>query len=361
MHPDPDIAASLGDGERELIRFFDDLLVGDLTLDRLLRRVAAHLSCEVGVKASDAPSGRLSVNGEPSRGGTPGPSAMTLIGTSGDTVWLQRGTEPPRANDELALERLGVTASVLARSTSANPSVFSESALVEVAISATADRADRARCLRALGFDAAGTVRVMAFVGEADADGRFVKHVRESGARAHSAELGDVRAVVVQGGMALGWDVPAGCRLAVGSGVPASSAVNSWQEAEVALQFALPSTHDHGPYGLEEAVGVDAAQVGCFGLLARYVPRDEISATAEVAALDRLAADPGGPELLRTLEAVAATESVRRAAAMIHLHHNSVRHRIERAEKDLGFSVTEPYGRVRLMTALTLRRLRDAK
>jgi DNA-binding PucR family transcriptional regulator len=42
------------------------------------------------------------------------------------------------------------------------------------------------------------------------------------------------------------------------------------------------------------------------------------------------------------------------------LHHNSVATRVQRAERLLGFSITEPYGRSRLLLGLVLRRLRDS-
>jgi DNA-binding PucR family transcriptional regulator len=122
----------------------------------------------------------------------------------------------------------------------------------------------------------------------------------------------------------------------------------------------LPSTHDSPPYTVEEAAIVDVRNVGCFSLLADRLTQEDISEAAEVSILDAIAAEPGGADILRTLEIVAATESLRKAASMLHMHHNSVRLRVTKAEQMLGFDVSAPYGRVRLMMSLVLRRLRDS-
>jgi molybdenum-dependent DNA-binding transcriptional regulator ModE len=63
----------------------------------------------------------------------------------------------------------------------------------------------------------------------------------------------------------------------------------------------------------------------------------------------------------QTLLAVAATDSLRQAGRTAHLHHNSVAHRVERAEKVLGFACTEPFGRARLLLTLTLHRLLESR
>lgn len=63
------------------------------------------------------------------------------------------------------------------------------------------------------------------------------------------------------------------------------------------------------------------------------------------------------PDTLNVLEAVAATESIRQAAQLVHLHHNTVATRLDAAEEVLGFPLREIYGRTRLLVALTLYRL----
>jgi methyl acetate hydrolase len=64
---------------------------------------------------------------------------------------------------------------------------------------------------------------------------------------------------------------------------------------------------------------------------------------------------------LDTLEALAATDSVRAAAQVLGLHHSTVQTRIARIEHDLGFGVTAPSGRQRAAAALHLHRLRTVR
>ena len=58
--------------------------------------------------------------------------------------------------------------------------------------------------------------------------------------------------------------------------------------------------------------------------------------------------------MMTVLEAVAATESIRRAAQLVHMHHNTVAQRVRDAENVLGYPLTEPCGRTRLMVGLIL-------
>ncbi|KIM14422.1 hypothetical protein QV65_32225 [Rhodococcus erythropolis] len=166
--------------------------------------------------------------------------------------------------------------------------------------------------------------------------------------------------VLISGVIPEDLSVPVGARVIVGPLVPALFVCRSWLEARDALQFALPSTHDAPPYSDGEAVVFESDRVGCFSLLARYLPTNAISEVAEVRALGLLTRGAGGNEMLRTLEAVASMDSIRQAAANIHMHHNSVSHRVSRAEEALGFDITAPYGRVRLMMTLILHRLHAA-
>ena len=59
-------------------------------------------------------------------------------------------------------------------------------------------------------------------------------------------------------------------------------------------------------------------------------------------------------DMMTVLEAVAATESIRRAAQLVHMHHNTVAQRVRDAENVLGYPLTEPCGRTRLMVGLIL-------
>ena len=109
-----------------------------------------------------------------------------------------------------------------------------------------------------------------------------------------------------------------------------------------------------------EAVMVRGHHLGGYALLAEKLDPDDIAAVPDVERLDQLCSDDDD-EMLRTLEAVASTDSLRKAAHSVHMHHNSLARRVERAEHVLGFGITEPYGRTRLFLALTLRRIRGSR
>ncbi|MEV7233404.1 helix-turn-helix domain-containing protein [Streptomyces sp. NPDC051020] len=60
---------------------------------------------------------------------------------------------------------------------------------------------------------------------------------------------------------------------------------------------------------------------------------------------------------MEVLDAYCATRSPRRAADLLHLHHNSVARRLEPIAKTLGIELTEPTGLMRARHALTPWRL----
>jgi sugar diacid utilization regulator len=154
-----------------------------------------------------------------------------------------------------------------------------------------------------------------------------------------SVVLGDVRAV-------LATEVPETTgRLGVGPLLPAIDAAKSWHGARTALRY----TSDGEP-----VVWFD--RLGSLALLAERVGRADIAALPDVLALDGLAVDP---ELITALDALCATGSVRKAAAVLHRHHSTMTTRLARAEAALGFGLDEASGRLRLHLALMLRRLRD--
>jgi DNA-binding PucR family transcriptional regulator len=55
---------------------------------------------------------------------------------------------------------------------------------------------------------------------------------------------------------------------------------------------------------------------------------------------------------------VAASASLRAAAATLLVHHSTLQERITHAERLLGWPIRGPHGRQRLYLALALRRLR---
>lgn len=150
--------------------------------------------------------------------------------------------------------------------------------------------------------------------------------------------------------------IPAGLRVAYVAGRPASAAREAWLHVRNALRFALPARHDEDAPSLDSAVMINADDVGAYLVLAEQLTPESMSRIPDVQRLDHLL-NQAPPDILDTLLAVSATDSLRMAARATHMHHNSVAHRVERAQSVLGFALTEPYGRARLLLVLTLHRL----
>ncbi|MCZ0975276.1 helix-turn-helix domain-containing protein [Streptomyces albulus] len=122
----------------------------------------------------------------------------------------------------------------------------------------------------------------------------------------------------------------------------------SWAQARTALRFAAQGTDDDpGP----STVYADA--LGAVMLLAGGL--DPASPPADVRALERAARS--GPGVLRTLVEFTSHASLRLSAAALYLHHSTLTDRIAAIEHDLGFPVRDPQGRLRVQTALAVRRL----
>jgi DNA-binding PucR family transcriptional regulator len=95
---------------------------------------------------------------------------------------------------------------------------------------------------------------------------------------------------------------------------------------------------------------------------------EEWGALAELAAsaerirhpdVERVTAISADPAAVDTLEALALSESIRGAATLLNLHHSTVQQRQARLEEALGFHITSPAGRTRVLVALASLRLRD--
>jgi sugar diacid utilization regulator len=119
-------------------------------------------------------------------------------------------------------------------------------------------------------------------------------------------------------------------------------------QARTAVRFAVP--------GLTGEALVEHAALGPLALLAE-LPVERLRAEPDVAALDALAATPGGALDVATLDAFCRTGSLRQAAAALHLHHSSVAARLAHVEDALGLRLDEPDGRFRARLAVVARRL----
>ncbi|WP_295696696.1 helix-turn-helix domain-containing protein [Lapillicoccus sp.] len=61
--------------------------------------------------------------------------------------------------------------------------------------------------------------------------------------------------------------------------------------------------------------------------------------------------------MLETLDQIASHSSLRAASQDAHVHHSTLQARVQQFEALLGWSVSDPQGRLRLQLALALRRL----
>lgn len=336
-----------------VIGFFDALVEHGAGIDAILRQTAILAECPVGVRSAD---GRLSERMEPAGAlhpGGPPAGARAYRLPSGDEVWLERrgGVHPL---DDLLIERFAIATAVALGRGQRQIDDLDRSALLRLCISSAAADSERRRALDRLGIRATSVVHVLAMAGETE---RLDEIGRDLPGRC-GARAGAIQVLLAAGPPRETMGIPVGCRIGVASPHLAMELPEAWREARTALRFTLPSRHPEPPYPPHEPAMVWFENLGGFAAIAEALTADQISRVPDVIALDELAGQAGGEEMIRTLEAVAATDSLRRAAAILHLHHNSVARRVARAEQVLGYAITSPYARPKLMLALVLRRMR---
>ncbi|WP_138733714.1 helix-turn-helix domain-containing protein [Modestobacter excelsi] len=338
-----------------VVDFFDGLLDDEVDAAGLVRQVASFAGCSVGIRT--ATGAVISTGPSGVRGASQVPAgAVRSPLRRGGEVWLDRAGGPePR--DALLLRRLVVVAGLVL---AAGADAQDRDSLLATVLSDRTGEVDRIPALRRLRLTGNSTLRAFAVSGSPAAVGAVVDQIRNVSPTVHATALSQVTAVLAEEPAVPGqWNIPVGVRMAYSVPWPAAQAPQAWQQARTGFRFALPSTHASGPYTDNEAVGVPGERVGGFAILAEGLRAEDIARVPDVQALDRIVLE-SGEEAIRVLEAVAATESLRRAASLVHLHHNSVAARLQAAERALGFSTSQPYGRFRLLLALALRRVRDS-
>ncbi|MBL7632974.1 helix-turn-helix domain-containing protein [Frankia sp. CN6] len=202
-------------------------------------------------------------------------------------------------------------------------------AAVEVLIDGSLPESVRVRAAAQLGLGAASRARAIALE-----DGKAViRAVAEAADEDPTA--GDLR----EGGR----------RAGIGPAVAVADLPSSWAAAQTALRLTAEGTaRDPGPRV------VHADDLGGLAVLASAVGPDT-RPVPDVLALERAAQAAGW--MLQTLDAVAASPSMRAAAAALTMHHSTLQDRFAQAERLLGWSLHDPQGRLRLQLALALRRL----
>jgi sugar diacid utilization regulator len=135
-----------------------------------------------------------------------------------------------------------------------------------------------------------------------------------------------------------GWDV----RLALGHPGPAHHLAAGWVQAREALAFTSASTPT-----------VVADDLGVLTLLSS-IPGEQVLASPDVRAVERVATRAGGDQDLVLLARYCETGSLRETAASLHMHHSSVDYRVKKLERDLGIALDAPTGRMRALLAVRL-------
>ncbi|MCC9175822.1 PucR family transcriptional regulator [Arthrobacter sp. zg-Y179] len=339
-------------GPDEIWDLFDELMERDADPSTVLESVAKVLGRGVGLCTPDGVKLAVDPDGAVRWESVTVPAGARCL-LDGLRVWLEG---QPGLEENLLLRRLGVTLMVALRR---------PAGAVRPAIEAVFDQARRpdARLNAAMQLGMSGT-KLLTVAAVKGPDGGVKELVSRIGTVASVLGTYDDGKALILVAMGLpevlpGLAVPMGVRMAFASGVHVVDLPAAHRLVLLGLRYALPATHDSAPYSRSEAVLVDTASMGGYALLPAYLTREQIDTVEDVHVLDRLCVAYGA-DMLRILEAVAATESVRQAARSVYLHHNSVAYRVERAEQALGFTITEPYGRNRLFIALCLRRVRDS-
>jgi hypothetical protein len=350
-----------------VIAYFDALIGGGAGVGALVRAAAALAECPAGLVLADGERIRMRPDGSPAPAPEPvAESGGVELGPEG-RVWLERPGRPGPL-DDLVLERFAIAARVLARPARRTPAPhLADPGLVELVLAEREAAEDRSRALRLLGLGADRPVRLVAVAAAGRDPGVEAVGLVARGIAARQvrvAVVGAVAAVLLQ--PRPGADVvgqlraaladrtrergapDAGLRIGVGGPVDGLAARTSWLQARTAVRFAEP-----GPAG--DAL-VEHAALGPLALLAE-LPVERLRAEPDVAALDALAATPGGALDVATLDAFCRTGSLRQAAAALHLHHSSVAARLAHVEDALGLRLDEPDGRFRARLAVVTRRL----
>jgi hypothetical protein len=323
---DPDASAAV-----RVIRYFDRLTEAGAGLEAIVRGAAVLTGCPARLTDDER---RLALRVEPDgrAGGVPGPPDRAWLSAGvdadgGAVLWLER-PGPAGPVEAMVLERAATAARVvLGRTRGRAPArTGDDQAAVEVLVDPGASPEARRHAARVLGLAEDTQVCAVALAGGAT---RIVP-ATSAGASASASTDGP--------------------RAGIGTVVALDELPASLAAARTALRLTAEGTdEDPGPRS------VRYEELGGLALLAEAVG----AATPPIG--DELAlehAARAAPWMLATLDAVAASASLRAAAATLLVHHSTLQERITHAERMLGWPIREPHGRQRLYLALALRRLR---
>ena len=335
----------------EVVQYFDAELVSGTGLARLVERASAFAGCSVGV---ESPDGETIVEAHPAAGAYD--SATSVRATrplpSGGLVWAC-GLAPAVA--ELFLTRLGVAVAVAQQRTPVPVAVANP---LEVLIDRGSSEEERADAASRLGLSVESLVRVVVCTGPDEGIKRLVDSLVsvERVVTRVTSESGLTVLLVAGDSDSLDLPgIPTGVRAAYGLVRKVVSADVSYANAFDAYRFTLPSPADAGPYPATAGVWTNGARLSGLAALSR-LRRDQIETIPDIAILQGMT-EKYGEHILEILEAYATNDSLRKAAAGLFIHHNTLNYWVQKASADLGYSLTEPYRRAQLFISLCLFRL----
>jgi sugar diacid utilization regulator len=240
-------------------------------------------------------------------------------------VWLERPSDQVGAGDAMILERLAAGIHLTVERVSPM-TISDDAAAVEILVTASSLTARR-KALQRLRLRESTPVRVVAARDDVAGDRTA----------SLSSAVGSIRVALAEDGQPL----PAAC--GVGERVPAMEAHTTLNQAVQAL--ALSSRIN--PVVFSEK----------WGLVAALAASPDAARHPDVQRLAGLAAEPPA---LDTLEALALSDTVRGAAALLGLHHSTVQQRQTRLEEMIGYRISSPLGRARTLVALAVHRTRNS-
>lgn len=347
----------------DIVAFFDDCLSEGMSIPALFEGAARFAGAAVGRSGAPAHEIAYDAHGAPRETVRPAGATVRMLRgeeddggtTSGeDAVWTELVEEPLAA---IFLERLAVSVRVIERWSALRAEVAPQP--LDVLIDPDSTQAAKTLALGRLALTPETPVRLVICTGPSVDVERLVALL--PAAEIVARTMHDARTVLLllaepeSGGIPLSPGVPTGLRAAYGHIVPATHTARGFINASDTHRFSRPSPHDEGPYRGIDAVWLNGARTSPLAALA-HLDRDYIALLPDVQALERLA-QRHGDRILHVLEAYATTDSMRKAAGLVYMHHNSVLYWVQKAEAELGFSPADPYQRALLFISLCLHRI----
>ncbi|MGX1810068.1 helix-turn-helix domain-containing protein [Nocardia sp. NPDC055321] len=340
-----------------VLRFFDALTCDRASVAHIVTATGRWLGRVVAVRHAG------SVHAADGAGTTGNIWPDSIAATSSTPCGVLVGLGGPVGPEDWALlQRLSLCVTLALDEATQYGSLMSEQRTVHVLATGSESRAARRGAAAHLGLTAEQPSRILLAHGPDSGVAALIDALRRGGVRVMSAP-GDRLTVLLTVGprvtTLLQQGVPTGVQVGVSRELPVIDAPAAAAEALAALRFSQPSPRDQGPYLIEEGVAFEYWRLRGYEALAEAMTPELINRMDDVRALDRVLAESGA-DMLRTLDVVVASTSIRQAARALDTHHNTVAHRVAAAEAVFGFFLTDCYGRGRLYLAIVLRRLRES-